>query len=248
LGVLQHAVSIPGGAAPEPAFGDYQKTTPVSRLEPRDVLTAGLDAGVSFGLITIAGAGACWYLEWPLVLAPAGGLAIAIWRYFDGLALARGLLEIVETITGKDIDHNGKVGKPEPPHTVRVELGETNQGYRRWQYADFAIEPALLVKLAQVVLSGESFSERTATDIGLTQKDFAGLRDEFIARGLAKWNHPERRQQGVSLTRGGLLALQVIVDTPLPDDATAQNNVPGSTQQHAARNDAGNYAFIGGAK
>jgi predicted transcriptional regulator len=102
----------PGPAA---TTGDWQRVTPVGRLEPRDITTAIYDAAVSFGLITIGGLGACWYYELAWWFAPAAGFTVGLWRYFGGLALAKGLLKIVETITGTENTGDDQADpKPQP--------------------------------------------------------------------------------------------------------------------------------------
>lgn len=217
---LQHAMPAPGlipGSLPTES--EWQKVTPVDRLQPRDVLTAGLDAAVSFSLVTIAAGGVCLYFDLYLWPAPAVGLSVAVWRYFNGLALAKGLLEIVETLVQKDIDRDGHTGPAKAePHTVRVEIKQEKQ----WNFIDLGVEPLKLQRLANEILAGHPFTERTAAGCGLTQEEFGHIRDEFINRSLAKWNHPSRRQQGVSLTRGGKAALQAIISAPLPPAAAGQ--------------------------
>ncbi len=246
LGSMQHAApNSMMQAALAGLESEWQKVTPVGKLEPRDILTAGLDAAVSFGLVTVAVGGICLYFDYVLWLAPAAGLAVSVWRYFDGMSLARGLLETVETLTNRDLDKDGQVGPQRAaPHVVRVELTERRSGGVHQAYMDFGVEPLKLQRLAVDVLAGNSFSERTAAGCGLTQEEFGNLRDQFIERGLARWNHPNRRQQGVSITRGGKAALQAIVDTPIPpagDTPYRENSVQAarSSTQHGSQHDFG---------
>lgn len=211
---LESAVASPLALSPAAAPGEYQKITPIARLEPKDITTALYDSSVSFVLVSLAGGAAVWALGWPWVVAPAIGLAAAVWRYFGGLSLARSLLEVVETITQKDIDHDGKAGKKQE-HVVRVEMKDRG----KWQFANLPGEPAALISLAQAITAdGDTFSERTATDAGLTQEQFSDLRDIFVDRGWAVWNHPTRRQQGVTLTLSGKAVLRSIAASPLPQD------------------------------
>lgn len=124
------------------------------------------------------------------------------------------LLWRVEEATGLDINQDSVVGRPEP-QTVKVEVRE--EGKRQnWQFADLAIEPARFRELARAFLVGKSFSERVAVDCGLTQEQFRELRDKFIDRRWAQWNHPARRQQGVSLTHRGRAVLQTVAHSGLP--------------------------------
>ena len=214
---------------------EWQKVTPVSRLEPKDVVTSVFDAGVSFLLVTVGAAGVCWYFEVDLWIALAAGFLVALWRYFGGLSLAKSLLEVVETVTQRDIDQDGEIGQPEPErHTVRVEV-KSDQG-QRWQFADLPGSPGALQSLASEILSGNTFSERTAVKCGFTQEEFSSLRGLFLERGWAEWKHPTRKQQGVKLHWSGKHILRAICNAPLPySPADGQNDVLDSTQQHAAR-------------
>lgn len=236
----------------------YERITPIDRLKPVDILTSLMDAGVTFCLISLGIGGACWYWEAPYIIVPAisSGFLAGCLRYYGGLALAKSLLQTIESVTKRDLDQDGHIGQPPPPqqHTVRVELKETNDQGSHYQFANLGLEPDKLYALAVAVLRGDSFSERTATRYNLTQDEFRSLRDEFIERGWAQWNHPSRKQQGVSLTRGGQFILRAIRDTPLPSPTAgyATANAPHArTQQHAARNSSragSDYEFIEGAE
>ena len=121
------------------------------------------------------------------------------------------LLWKVEEWTGLDINRDETVGNPEP-QTVRIEMQEQSPQGQRWQFADLPVSRDKLRAMADnVVELGDSFSERTAKAVGMTQDEFRSLRDEFIVRGWAAWNHPTRKQQGVTLTRGGIFVLKQIL-------------------------------------
>lgn len=210
---LENAAATPFDMPAAAVPGEWQKITPVGRLETKDITTALYDSGVSFALITLAAGAVVYAAGWPWLVAPAGGLGVAMWRYFGGLRLARSLLEIVETLTQTDFNRDGQVGKP-VEHVVKVEVKNNNQ----WQFATLPGQPAALIALAKAVISGVSFAERPATDLGLTQEEYGKLRDVFIDRGWAAWNHPTRRQAGVTLTVSGKAVLRSIAAAPLPQD------------------------------
>lgn len=214
---LENVAATPFSLPTAPAGGGkWQKVTPVGRLEPKDITTALYDSGVSFVLITLAGSALVYAAGWPWLVAPAGGLVVAMWRYFGGLGLAESLLEMVETITQTDLNRDGAVGQTK--HVVRVEVKDKD----RWQFATLPGQPAALVSLAQKVSAGQSFTERTAADAGLTQDEFSDLRDVFVDRQWAVWNHDTRRQQGVTLTLSGKAVLRSIAAAPLPTEDGAE--------------------------
>ncbi len=249
--IMHHAASMPGAPPPITQAGaeEWQRITPISKTTTDDIRASFIDSVVSAGLVMVATGSMILVLDgltfhWggavirvllPWSLVPLSGVGMAILRYFWGMAIARRLNEIVETITGRDINQDGHIGKPESPkpHTVEVKV---SNGPGRWQYEELKVEPGKLKALALAVLAGQSFTERTATKAGLTQDEFRELREQFIGRGWATWNHPTRKQQGHTLTRGGEFIIKAIANTPLPRADSTENNVHSSTQQHAARN------------
>lgn len=187
-------------------YSEYQKVTPIGKLEPRDVVTSIFDAGISFALFSVASSALFWFAELPLLFGPAVGFLIGSARYFGGVQFAKGLLATVETIVKE-------IAEPEPaktsePIVINAEIKEGK--HSRWQFANLPGERGILIEFANDVLGGKSFSERTAVKCGLTQDQFCGLRDVFIERGWAEWKHPTRKQQGAQLGRNGLAILRAI--------------------------------------
>lgn len=223
---------------------NYEKVTPVGRLEPRDVATSLLDAAVTFGFAGAGLGGLLWYFESPYIFYPAlaSGFASAVFRYYGGIGLAQSLLQTVESVTRRDLNHDGHIGpRPEQSEvrTVRVELKEESGQGARYQFATLGLEPDKLHALAVAINRGDSFSERTASRYGITQDEFRSLRDDFIERGWAQWKHSTRKQQGVELTRGGGFILRTIQEDLSPSPTAgyqAANARHARTQQHAARN------------
>lgn len=245
----QHLSHTQSATVPDAA--EWQRVTPIDRLHTGDVLTSIADGSVAFIVATIAVAGIIWQIggfvrveghtyQIAYILAPGVGLAAFCYRYFGGMQIARSLLEIIETATNKDIDGDGHIGPPPEPQVVKVEV-KTN---KRWQFAYLQITPVKLRGLAVATLGGEGFTERSATKAGLTQEEFKRLREEFLGRGWAQWNHPKRKQQGVKVLGTGRMILRSILDTPLPQSQDRANHATDSTQQHAARNSDGNYEFV----
>ena len=178
-------------------------------------MTALLDAGVSFGIVTVGTTGTLYAIGFEFwYIGPAVGFLVGCVRYFGGVNFAKGLVSIVEKIIKEDNPD------PDPGPRPAVQIQATIEGDKRksWQFADLPGDQEALVEIALMVLSGKTFSERVATRAGLTQDQFNGLRDAFLSRGWAEWVHPTRRQQGVKLSRNGRAILRAIAGHQ-PDQA-----------------------------
>lgn len=193
--------------------GTWQKVTPISRLQPKDVATSLLDAGISFLLVTTGAGLICWYAELPAVAGPVMGLAAAAARYFFGMASARELLRIVETWSSAGRDSSTEKPPEKKQHVVTLEVKEG----KAWKFAYLGIDPQKLISFSEAVLAGRAFTEREAAEHGLTQDELKALRTEFLNQNWLVWNHPSRPQQGVSLRIAGQKVLRAITTTPLPE-------------------------------
>lgn len=147
--------------------------------------------------------------------------SVTCWQWITRSNEYNNLLWKIETITGMDVDGDEKVGQPEPP-TIRVEVKEGGN----WRFANLPGDNESLQKFASDILNGiRTFSEQGANENGYGIDNFKKLRGVFLEKGWAVWNHPQRRQQGVSLTRSGQWVLKEIANTPLPyREVDVQNN------------------------
>lgn len=200
----------PGG------YGEWQKVTPVGRLSRSDVTVALLDSTIVFGLVSVPLGLICYMSAIPWLVGPFTGFCLASIRYLYAMANTQGLLTVRES---------WKAGDPKPAEpgqaqeqVVTVQIKES----KRWQYAYLKIAPEKLAAFAEAILGGAGMTEREAKKYGITQEELNHLRTEFINRGLAYWNDPSRKQQGVTLRHSGYTVLKAILD---------------STQQHAAGGD-----------
>lgn len=182
----------------------------------------GITVGGTFAFLAVMGKATAWYaIE---LGAVAGGIvffggAFFYWLYITGQY--DGLLSRVETVTGLDIDQDGKVGPPER-REISVKVETTNGR----QFEDLPGDEAALVEFAKDVVSGRlTFSERGAIESGYGQDNFKKLRDIFIARHWAEWKDANNRNQGVNLYRAGKSILMKIADTPAePESAVGMTN------------------------
>lgn len=147
-----------------------------------------------------------------------GGVIAFFWeakmKFPERLGLYDGLLWKTEEATGRDIDGDGHVGEPpaevKEPEVVRVEFIEN--GVPRVIADIEGVGVDRLKKLAELVRGGKGFSERTAGEAKITQKEFGKLRDYFVAQGWAKWKNDEPRQ-GVELLRHGVRLFETLSPT-----------------------------------
>lgn len=118
-GIMQSVA--PAGPVSLPAEpSEWEKTTPVGRLQPVDVTTAVYDASVVMIIIMIlSGIGIFlvylifdFYIWWEG--APIVGFCAFAIRYFGGLNLAKGLLEIAEYFTSAPDQPEPEIIKAEP--------------------------------------------------------------------------------------------------------------------------------------
>jgi len=220
------ATANPFGDAPTMA-GSWSKTVPHSKLEPKDILTSVLDSGVTFFFTGIAGGGLAYIggLN-PWSVGASVGFLGAAFRYFDGMGIARSLTQAIEEWTA-DKPEPTKLSETTQRTVIRAETTDPNGN---WRFADIDADPDALIEFAKDILSGKTFAERTATGNGLTQAQFGAMRDQFIEAGWARWNHPNRKQQGASLTRKGVALIRSIAESPSPNTS---NTVLQQPQQHA---------------
>ncbi len=122
--------SIQGGDGVPSAVnlpGDWQKVTPVGRLNTGDVTTSLYDALVSFCLVSVGGVGVCLYAGWPWPWALIAGYGWSMWRYFGGVHLAKNLLEIVESLSAPQSEPEPEPVLEPEPLPIPLEVVQKNQ-------------------------------------------------------------------------------------------------------------------------
>jgi hypothetical protein len=208
------ALAVPGRQQAD-LVSAYRRT-PYRKMELiADVAVPLAQAAITGSLSAVAVFVTGLFYGWPWYAGPFFGVFVTGVSWLGLIWSGRESLWVIEEVIGRDLDGDGETGPPAPAWGVRAEITEG----KRWQFADIPVRPGPLHKLAGAVIEGdESFTERTAAANDMTQAEFYILRDLMVERGLAAWNHPTRRQNGVSLTRGGLALLRAIVNTPPPTD------------------------------
>lgn len=101
------------------------------------------------------------------------------------------------------------VSRPEAlgPRPVRIELHNKNSGFLNVDYLDLPADIQLkqLIEIGKMLVSTEyAFSHALSGKYQpLNRSQFEALRDLLIARGLARWNNSNARNQGVMLLPAG---------------------------------------------
>lgn len=117
----------PAQAEP-PQAGEWEKVTPVGKMDIGDVLTSVLDAAVSFGLVTAGTSIVVYLADWHWGVGPITGLVVATWRYFGGISATRSLLYTIESWTHTDLNHDGVTGQPSTKvEPVQLEIIHKNE-------------------------------------------------------------------------------------------------------------------------
>lgn len=153
------------------------------------ILTA-LALAIGAGFLAWASA---WSWRVPAVvfaLACAGGW---IWR----LRLADSLLWTVETMTGRDLNHDGHTGRPMVnyglinPRVARQEVAQENR-----QTDLDAKRAALLAFVDRSLIHGPSERAHGIGASGPDRDNYVACRDALIGLGVAVWKNPRRPKGG----------------------------------------------------
>jgi hypothetical protein len=149
------------------------------------------------GVLKAAGIG------WPAVL-----LATWLWR----LGVVDGLLAEIETVTGRDLDHDGNVGKP--AHAVLLDPGRARAAIAEERATTTADnEVAELYKFVDICYSVGCSENAHGVKPNTTGRErYLQRRDTLLALGLAQWKNPERPTAGWQMTASRNKALHILAD------------------------------------
>lgn len=132
---------------------------------------------------------------------------------------------VFERITGKDLDGDGQVGKPDRVEFTIKREDKDIEG-DSWEFGDFfcpngrieyledfcrAIIDDLATFSERGSREGSQNPKRGAAHFGYSTKLWTKLRDEFVSRGWAEWRSEEGRR-GVELTDIGYEMVYKIAD------------------------------------
>jgi hypothetical protein len=180
---VNHYTAPTAQAPTEPWMVETRVPVGESRLTTH-VFVPFLQAAITMLLI----AGCVLVFAWRPVAGVVGGIGLLVWGW--RILKADGLLTRLETITGRDINGDGSIGKPEHPFVL------TNPEEARSRADGLAAQvwresrAAELVRFAAACAT-EGTSERKQGITSETQrKKYLEKRQALFELGLAAWDNP----------------------------------------------------------
>ena len=202
------------------ARADATDDAPVSEYERRkaqrlvtwesDVKVPVAQAGMTALAFGIMAALLAWAFGWswrvPIVVTALAVALAWLWR----LRLVDGLLWEIETIAQRDVNHDGRIGKPAQgftvanPHVAR----QTAQRSARENEAEQQ-RAALVAFVHRCYVVGCSEAAHGVKATGPDREAYVKARDVLLALGVAAWRNPERPRAGwtLAVTEAEALAL-----------------------------------------
>lgn len=167
-------------------------------------VATALAAGICAGLLA-------WALGWSwrvpvavLGLALAGGW---FWR----LGIADSLLWQLETWSGRDLDNDNHVGRPQVsftlanPATARQAVAKETR-----QAAQTEAQAELLAFVDRCFMAGTAEGKHGVKAAGPDRTIYLAKRDVLLSLGVARWKNPERPRAGWELACSRQRARQVV--------------------------------------
>lgn len=204
----QHSLRSEAATLP----GNYDKTTPVSKIETGDITAAAYDAGIS---LAIAGVGATGimllvgYSEW-YVAGPMLGFVVGAGRYFGMVNFAKGLTKIIESWGSDEVE---VIEAPEPlPKVPPLEVVHKNergaiQSIQRFNHLPQNVLENFPHFAQQAEIKGLSVDAWTGAGGVFSKSEFNELMNALAEAGIVEWVNPNAKAQGRRVTRSGARAL-----------------------------------------
>jgi hypothetical protein len=195
---------------PEPAYSETRTPQRTPGIES-DVAVPGLQAILTAVALAICAGLLAWAFAWSWRVPVAVlGLALAgawLWR----LHLVDSLLWAVESFTGRDLDQDQHVGRPQVSFTL------ANPGQARAAVAQETRQTAQSAEQAELgsfldrcymVGCGEPAHNVKAS--GPARVAYTAKRDALMSLGLAVWKNPGNHRAGWKLTASRQRARQIL--------------------------------------
>ncbi len=163
------------------------------RVPAAQACLTALAFGVMAGLLALA-FGWSWRIP-AVVLALA--LAVSwLWR----LRLVDGLLWEIETVTGRDLNHDGHKGNPARDYTLANPHDARQQAQRSQRTSKAEQDRAALVQfIHRCYTAGCSEAAHGVKATGPDREQYVKARDVLLSLGVAAWRNPDRPHGGLRM-------------------------------------------------
>lgn len=178
-------------------------------LESDIVVPVGQAAMTAFAVMLAAGAG-CLVWGWPArVMLIAGCIAVLV-AWLVRLRVIDSLLWATETLTGHDMNGDGKVGQPasftlanpaQARQAARQDVDATEQAAQRAE---------LLAFVHRCYVTGTAETAHGVKAGGPDRDVYLRQRDVLMALGIASWKNPARPKGGWKMTVSYARATEII--------------------------------------
>ena len=188
-----------------------RRETPITGTMETDVIIPGKQAlyvsvaiGQAVGAVTLA---IVLIFRWPWYLPLMTGLLttslLAALKMTVNIEARRKVQKAIETILRTDLDGDGFVGEP----SLTVEVVDHQR--RKTNFVDLGISEEKAIAFARGVMGGRGLAINEWIGRGglCTRPEFERLRAKLLEAGLARWVNVNARNQGVTLTRKGVVTL-----------------------------------------
>ena len=192
------SIRVPQANQVDDAGPVYERRTARGSLAlESDVFVPGLQAVFTALVFAVMAGLLAWALGWSwrvpvAVLGLSLGLAW-LWR----LRLVDALLWQVETLTGRDMTGDGRIGKPTRAYTTVNAHDARAQAQRSQRDTEAETQRAALVAFVhRCSTAGTSEIAHGIKASGPDRDAYVRARDVLLALGIAQWRNPERPRAG----------------------------------------------------
>ncbi len=211
LPALPATVRIPAQPeTPEPAYSETRTPQRAPSIEA-DVTVPILQAAATAAAVGIMAGLVAWALGWswkvPVVATAIVLAGTWLWR----LGVADSLLWQVESFTGRDLDNDQHVGRPQMSFTLANPATARQTVAQEVRAAAASAEQAALLQfLDACYMRGTAEAAHGVTAAGPDRTAYLVKRAALMGLGIAQWKHPERPKAGWRLAVSRQRARQLV--------------------------------------
>jgi len=188
------------------ARGDDPEGAPLMTYERRraqrtpsvesDVAVPALQTGVTALSVAVATGVGCLLWGWPLRFVLVGFCVAVLVTWLVRLRLVDALLWEVETLTGHDVNHDGKIGQPGTLTLANPALARAAAAHDVDATEQAAQRAELLAFMHRCYVTGTAETAHGVKAGGPDRDAYLRQRDALMALGIAAWKNPARPKAG----------------------------------------------------